>query len=463
MTTERAHVDHPVCKKCKLHADCKSPFMKPTRCAREEKGQPRILVVGEAPGATEDKAGKPFVGQSGRMLRDYLTQTLGSLDGVFLTNSVRCLKGETRIDTDRGVRTIREIVKGKLRYRVCSYNRNTDSFVYQRITGFHQNTLGSRYWVKVTHEFAKKNTKGTVGAIVTNDHEFMTVDGKYVRADELDDVPINIGPHSYDKNASQILYGTLLGDSQISRNSASVEMSHCASQLEWIAAKARILGNCTLKHEKRKDGKGEDYVRARTKALRGIEKIRSSFYAKSGGRCVPSWLPSQIDWPLLATYFLDDGYTKSRKGGRRDLCEIACHRYTQKDITILIQSFESLGLSAYTGKKKNSQRVYFDAENSYKLLHGIARFVPPTMRYKLGKTVDNLPPYDDSFFRFAGYKPLYALATVVRADVKDATTYCIDVDGTANFITPAGVVHNCRPLNNKLETKKPVKLPLIKG
>ncbi|WP_413200681.1 uracil-DNA glycosylase, partial [Nostoc piscinale] len=30
--------------------------------------------------------------------------------------------------------------------------------------------------------------------------------------------------------------------------------------------------------------------------------------------------------------------------------------------------------------------------------------------------------------------------------------YCIDVEDTANFVTPAGVVHNCRPPANRVPT-----------
>lgn len=49
------------------------------------------LLVGEAPGAEEDKAGLPFVGQSGKLL-DAMLAALG-LDrnkGVYVTNAVKC-------------------------------------------------------------------------------------------------------------------------------------------------------------------------------------------------------------------------------------------------------------------------------------------------------------------------------------------------------------------------------------
>lgn len=59
----------PKCGKCGLHKTCRSPKM-----AVAGKGRKGILVVGEAPGATEDDHGKPFVGKSGRLLRSTLAR-----------------------------------------------------------------------------------------------------------------------------------------------------------------------------------------------------------------------------------------------------------------------------------------------------------------------------------------------------------------------------------------------------
>lgn len=57
------------CQRCHLHTTCTSPvpLSGPTPC--------NLLVVGEAPGATEDKEGAPFVGSAGGMLRGLLKIT----------------------------------------------------------------------------------------------------------------------------------------------------------------------------------------------------------------------------------------------------------------------------------------------------------------------------------------------------------------------------------------------------
>lgn len=56
----------------------------------EGASQPRILIVGEAPGATENTARRPFVGASGRVLRSLITDCAGlSPEDYFITNSVK--------------------------------------------------------------------------------------------------------------------------------------------------------------------------------------------------------------------------------------------------------------------------------------------------------------------------------------------------------------------------------------
>ncbi|NOX71380.1 MAG: uracil-DNA glycosylase [Candidatus Micrarchaeota archaeon] len=50
----------------------------------------KIMLVGEAPGASEDKAGLPFVGRSGKLLDEMLENTGLARDDVYITNIVKC-------------------------------------------------------------------------------------------------------------------------------------------------------------------------------------------------------------------------------------------------------------------------------------------------------------------------------------------------------------------------------------
>jgi uracil-DNA glycosylase family 4 len=56
----------------------------------------RLLFVGEAPGANEDRQGVPFVGASGRLLNEMLESVGIGRDEVFIANVVRCRPPENR-------------------------------------------------------------------------------------------------------------------------------------------------------------------------------------------------------------------------------------------------------------------------------------------------------------------------------------------------------------------------------
>lgn len=50
----------------------------------------KIMFIGEAPGQVEDSTGRPFIGQSGQLMRKVLTETTGiKPEEVFITNIVK--------------------------------------------------------------------------------------------------------------------------------------------------------------------------------------------------------------------------------------------------------------------------------------------------------------------------------------------------------------------------------------
>ncbi|RZD30483.1 MAG: uracil-DNA glycosylase [uncultured DHVE6 group euryarchaeote] len=57
---------------------------------------PKIVFVGEAPGANEDIQGKPFVGRSGQILRKTLEALGFSEKDYYITNVVKCRPPENR-------------------------------------------------------------------------------------------------------------------------------------------------------------------------------------------------------------------------------------------------------------------------------------------------------------------------------------------------------------------------------
>ena len=74
------------CTRCPLHETRTQavPFHGPTH------GRGDLIIVGEAPGADEDRSGVPFVGRSGRLLNRVLEKVGSSRDRVVVVNSVSC-------------------------------------------------------------------------------------------------------------------------------------------------------------------------------------------------------------------------------------------------------------------------------------------------------------------------------------------------------------------------------------
>lgn len=65
----------------------------------------RVMFIGEAPGASEDKRGIPFVGSAGKIFNSFLKEKLGlDEDQVYITNMVKCrpttVEGKNRVPTD---------------------------------------------------------------------------------------------------------------------------------------------------------------------------------------------------------------------------------------------------------------------------------------------------------------------------------------------------------------------------
>ncbi len=71
-----------------------------------------LLVVGEAPGAQEDRVGQPFVGPAGRMLENMLEHVLGlGREQVYITNLVKCRPPSNRTPLPEEIDTCRTFLE----------------------------------------------------------------------------------------------------------------------------------------------------------------------------------------------------------------------------------------------------------------------------------------------------------------------------------------------------------------
>lgn len=65
----------------------------------------RVMLVGEAPGAKEDESGRPFVGQSGKLLTEMLEVEGIKREDVFITSVLKCRPPENRDPKEDEIRS----------------------------------------------------------------------------------------------------------------------------------------------------------------------------------------------------------------------------------------------------------------------------------------------------------------------------------------------------------------------
>jgi DNA polymerase len=76
--------------------------------------QAPLMIIGEGPGATEDRLGKPFVGEAGQLLDSILQACKWTRDDVYITNTVLCRPPDNRTPTDDERANCREFLDGQI-------------------------------------------------------------------------------------------------------------------------------------------------------------------------------------------------------------------------------------------------------------------------------------------------------------------------------------------------------------
>ena len=71
----------------------------------------RVMFVGEAPGATEDELGRPFVGRAGKLLGELLAEAGLVREDVWITNVVKARPPSNRDPKAAGGRALHAVAR----------------------------------------------------------------------------------------------------------------------------------------------------------------------------------------------------------------------------------------------------------------------------------------------------------------------------------------------------------------
>ena len=97
------------CTKCKL---CEGRTQ--VVAGRLYGNKENLMFIGEAPGRDEDKEGKPFVGKSGQLLRDFIKKA--GLTDYYITNIVKCRPPDNRDPEQDEIDACEEWIKKEFLY-----------------------------------------------------------------------------------------------------------------------------------------------------------------------------------------------------------------------------------------------------------------------------------------------------------------------------------------------------------
>ncbi|MBI4981236.1 uracil-DNA glycosylase [Candidatus Woesearchaeota archaeon] len=95
----------------------------------------KILLVGEAPGAEEDKQGIPFCGASGKVLSELLNSVGLSREEVFITNTILCRPENNRNPEKEEVENCRERLDKVIEIMQPAVIVTIGNFATERILG----------------------------------------------------------------------------------------------------------------------------------------------------------------------------------------------------------------------------------------------------------------------------------------------------------------------------------------
>jgi uracil-DNA glycosylase len=410
-----------------------------------------LMFVGEAPGASEDEQGVPFVGRAGKLLETLLGEVGLQRNDVFIANVLKCLRYNAQVQLGDGSwQRIGRLVRSRYDGDVMTTDER-GQLIRRRVVGWHATPLAGRRVYRVTYRSAKRAGAGKASIELTGDHPVLTERG-YVRAEELRDGDRIATGQGMSSLARDVACGTVLGDGCLQAASSSLTFSHSQRQSEYARFKAALLAEFGASVDEREVAAavGSDrlygVIHVRTRAHRALRALRADFYRPR--KVVPAWLIDEMNPRMLAFWFMDDGYTRIRAGARRPLAEIATNAFSEADLQILIAALGGLGLTA----KALRSRLFFDVPTTQRLSELIAPYVPESMRYKLHPEVAERVPFDVSLLQkgpnVSGYDEV-EVEDVSDRKRADTTFFCIDVEGTHNFVTTGGVVHNCRPPGNR--------------
>jgi hypothetical protein len=367
----------------------------------------------------------------------------------------QCVSAQTPIETEDGVKTIKEIVDTRYNGKVKSYSPEL-GFHFSPVIGWHCRPNTDKKWISLAFN---ENGKSAQTIVVTDDHECSFVADvfspviEYKPAKEL---PSNYIVREasettttnplFNREQLSVVVGTLLGDSNITKGNA-LKFMHGHTQVEYAEYKASIL-NGKISDSYQTSGYAVNkmmkvvYVgaNAQTKAL------AAEFYDSNRKRRITPKMLGMIDPISLAFWYMDDGYCvhDNRNSTWKPFVALCTDAFAVDDVNLLVEKMQSMGIDCKYFDYKGYPRIKILDHAAF--FEQIAPYVHSSMEYKVPETYRSIQKHTINNTRQS-----FGLALVegIRPYGKYSKLYDITVQDTHNFVANGFLIHNCAGMYTK--------------
>lgn len=384
------------------------------------------------------------------------------------TDEDRCLIGNTKIQTDKGIFRIADIVNKKLDVKIKSYNSYTGKIEYKPITSY-QKYPNNEELLEIEypyHPYANKKNR----VVCSKDHKFF-VNGTYVKAEDIVVGDKILMPYmSYDDDAIAALYGMILGDACIGHDercaseNIRIGVTHGEDQFDYMKIKQKMFGVDNFHiliggksgYCDKKIYRGQ--IITDPKITESV--LNDCFINKK--KTVTSSMANKINEIGLALWYLDDGSLKHRddNSGCNPHVVISSNAYTKEENEILINMLKNkFGIDCNIRRERDKYWcIYITVEGTKRLFEIIGDYIPMSMKYKAPKEYKNIPcVLEDVVF-----ERKIRLIEIPVTNVKiyngkrnHKNIYDIEVADNHNFFANNVLVHNCENMPWILDVKEP--------
>lgn len=388
-----------------------------------------------------------------------------------------CLPGNSRILTENGSKTIKEIVDTNYTGKVLSINKD-GIFEWNSVLAHHVKDNIDKKWVDIigTKMVSAKRL------ICTDDHlvgivsdcfnpiiEFLPAKeclGKFLVRNPVhtSNKMHNISA-IFNKEQLEFLIGTILGDGCVTKN-GGIQINHCLKQKNYLIEKQFLFHGSNIREGEntsfRNEGKKFPIFCFNIKSNQQSKKLRELMYI-DGKKTIKNILHLITD-KSLCYWYLDDGNLSAVKikNGYSYFAELNTQGFSYEDHLLLIDMFKNkFNITCkiveqkvdYKGTEKKYLKLRFDSINSKMLFSLISKYVCDDMKYKI-------PPeyWSEEQYHFNNKNLEYALQEIkeikyinesFNPKYLSSKLYDIEVENAHNFIANDSLVHNCHLLHKR--------------